>query len=182
MKLSHGYHLFRLAIKTMIMYGFSYVDTLRWRNALAQRIGVNQTNALAWVFAPLLCHSGQTHRFRCCSVAATGAFNEAFNSNSRNGNNVKLKTIHILLTDDFDIVIQVILVTPMVNTYTARPVCWRKWISWQLLWLKTLMLGHGGSSAGSYLADPHPIALCCHYPVSKCCSASIVMTSTVRVN
>ena len=29
---------------------------------------------------------------------------------------------------------------------------------------------------------PHPLALCCHYPVSKCCSASIVMTSTVRVN
>ena len=25
---------------------------------------------------------------------------------------------------------------------------------WQLLWLKTLMVGHGGSSAGSYLADP----------------------------
>ena len=47
------------------------------------------------------------------------------------------------------------------------------------------MLGHGGSSAGSYLADPtSPIslALCCHYPVSKCRSASIVVTSTVRVN
>ena len=47
------------------------------------------------------------------------------------------------------------------------------------------MLGHGGSSAGSYLADPyfpHPLALCCHYPVSKCCSASIVVTGTVRVN
>ena len=28
---------------------------------------------------------------------------------------------------------------------------------------------------------PHPLALCCHYPVSKCCSASIVVTSTVRV-
>ena len=42
----------------------------------------------------------------------------------------------------------------VLNTYTARPVCWREWISWQLLWLKTLMLGHGGSSAGSYLADP----------------------------
>ena len=53
--------------------------------------------------------------------------------------------------------------------------------------LKTLMLGHGGSSAGSYLADPtSPIPSHCavitHYPVSKCCSASIVMTSTVRVN
>ena len=29
---------------------------------------------------------------------------------------------------------------------------------------------------------PHPLALCCHYPVSKCPSASIVATSTVRVN
>ena len=29
---------------------------------------------------------------------------------------------------------------------------------------------------------PHPLALCCHYPVSKFCSASIVVTSTVRVN
>ena len=29
---------------------------------------------------------------------------------------------------------------------------------------------------------PHPLALCCDYPVSKCLSASIVVTSTVRVN
>ena len=46
------------------------------------------------------------------------------------------------------------------------------------------MLGHGGSSAGSYLVDPylpHPLALCCNYPVSKCPSASIVATSTLRV-
>ena len=28
---------------------------------------------------------------------------------------------------------------------------------------------------------PHPLALCCHYPVSKYCSASIVVTSTLRV-
>ena len=28
---------------------------------------------------------------------------------------------------------------------------------------------------------PHPLALCCDYPVSKCLSASIVVTSTVRV-
>ena len=46
------------------------------------------------------------------------------------------------------------------------------------------MLGHGGSSAGSYLAEPyfpHPLALCCHYPVSKRRSASILLTSTLRV-
>ena len=30
-----------------------------------------------------------------------------------------------------------------------------KWVDlWQLLLLKTLMVGHGGSSVGSYLADP----------------------------
>ena len=29
---------------------------------------------------------------------------------------------------------------------------------------------------------PPSLALCCHYPVSKYCSASIVVTSTVRVN
>ena len=28
---------------------------------------------------------------------------------------------------------------------------------------------------------PPSLALCCHYPVSKCCSASIVVASTVRV-
>ena len=28
---------------------------------------------------------------------------------------------------------------------------------------------------------PHPLVLCCHYPVSRCCSASIVVTGTVRV-
>ena len=29
------------------------------------------------------------------------------------------------------------------------------WVDlWQLLQLKTLMVGYGGSSAGSYLADP----------------------------
>ena len=29
---------------------------------------------------------------------------------------------------------------------------------------------------------PHPLALCCDYPVSKCRSASIAVTGTVRVN
>ena len=52
------------------------------------------------------------------------------------------------------------------------------------------MLGHGGSGAGSSMEVvgiprrpyfPHPLALCCDYPVSKCLSASIVVTSTVRV-
>ena len=40
--------------------------------------------------------------------------------------------------------------------------------------LKTLMVGHGGSSAGSYLADPTS-------PIPSHC-ASIVAISTLRVN
>ena len=47
------------------------------------------------------------------------------------------------------------------------------------------MAGHGGSSAGSYLADPtshSPLPLCCNYPVSKCPSVLIVVTSTLRVH
>ena len=47
------------------------------------------------------------------------------------------------------------------------------------------MLAHGGSSAGSYLADhTSPIPSHCaghRYPVSKCRSASIAVTGTVRV-
>ena len=31
---------------------------------------------------------------------------------------------------------------------------WSGWISWQFLQLKPLVVGHGGSSAGSYLANP----------------------------
>ena len=41
-----------------------------------------------------------------------------------------------------------------INTYTAKPVCWNEWISDSYCSLKPLMLRHGGSSAGSYLADP----------------------------
>ena len=46
------------------------------------------------------------------------------------------------------------------------------------------MLGHGEvvPARTSPTLLPHPLALCCHYPVSKCCSASIVVTITVRVN
>ena len=47
------------------------------------------------------------------------------------------------------------------------------------------MLGHGGSSAGSYLADPtSPIPSHCAVIIlfQRCRSASIVVTSTVRVN
>ena len=45
------------------------------------------------------------------------------------------------------------------------------------------MLGHGGSSVGSYLADstsPIP-SHCAVITVSECLSASIVVTSTARV-
>ena len=46
------------------------------------------------------------------------------------------------------------------------------------------MVGHGRSSAGSYLEKryiPHPLPLCCNYPVLTYPSASIVVTSTLRV-
>ena len=46
------------------------------------------------------------------------------------------------------------------------------------------MVGHGGSSAGSYLADPtSPIPSHCAVIIlfKKCPSASIVVTSTLRV-
>ena len=46
------------------------------------------------------------------------------------------------------------------------------------------MVGHGGSSAGSYLADPtFPIPSHCAVIIlfEKCPSASIVATSTLRV-
>ena len=42
----------------------------------------------------------------------------------------------------------------IINTYTAKPGCWNGWISDSYCSLKPLMLGHGGSSPGSYLADP----------------------------
>ena len=45
--------------------------------------------ALGRVFVSRLYHSGQTHRFRRCSVAAAGAFKYP-KTNSRNGNKVKL--------------------------------------------------------------------------------------------
>ena len=64
-----------------------------------------------------------------------------------------------------------------------------EWVDpWQLQYLKTLMHGHGGSSsssAGSYLADPtSPIPSHCTVIIllKKCPSASIVVTSTLRVN
>ena len=46
------------------------------------------------------------------------------------------------------------------------------------------MLGHGGSSAGSYLADPtSPIPLhCAAIILFQCRSASIAVTGTLRVN
>ena len=49
--------------------------------------------------------------------------------------------------------------------------------------IKTLMLGHGGKQCRLVPRRPyfpHPLALCCDYPVSKCLSASIVVTGTVK--
>ena len=47
--------------------------------------------------------------------------------------------------------------------------------------LKPLCSGMGEVVLARRPYFPHPLTLCCHYPVSKCCSASIVVTSTVRV-
>ena len=50
--------------------------------------------------------------------------------------------------------------------------------------LKPLCLGLGEvvPARTSLTLLPHPLALCCHYPVSKCRSASIAVTGTIRVN
>ena len=70
-----------------------------------------------------------------------------------------------------------------LSTYTARPVCWSAWISDSYCSLKSLCSGMGEvvPARTSPTLLPHPLALCCHYPVSKCYSASIVVTGTVRV-
>ena len=51
----------------------------------AYHVGMNQTSALGHIFTSRLCHSGQTHRFRYCSVPAIGAL-EYPKTNSRNSN------------------------------------------------------------------------------------------------
>ena len=51
----------------------------------AQHVRVYQSNTLRYVFAPHLCHTGQTHRFRRSSTPAAGAL-EYPKKNSRNGN------------------------------------------------------------------------------------------------
>ena len=71
----------------------------------------------------------------------------------------------------------------MFNTYTAKPVCWNGWISDSYCSLKPLCSGMGEVVRLVPLRPnfPHPLALYCHYPVSKCRSASIVVTGTLRV-
>ena len=47
---------------------------------------------------------------------------------------------------------------------------WSGWISNSYCGLKPNIVGYGGSSAGSYLCRPyipHPLPLCCNYPVYK---------------
>ena len=67
-----------------------------------------------------------------------------------------------------------------VNPRTAGVI---GWISDSYCSIKPLCSGMGEvlPARTSPTLLPHPLALCCHYPVSKCCSASIVVTSTVRV-
>ena len=54
------------------------------------------------------------------------------------------------------------------------------WISDSYCSIKPLCSGMGEvvPARTSPTLLPHPLALCCHYPVSKCPSASIVVTST----
>ena len=70
-----------------------------------------------------------------------------------------------------------------INTYTARSGCWSGWISDSYCCIKPLCSGMGEvvPAHTSPTLLPHPLALCCNYPVSKCFSASIIVTSTVRV-
>ena len=62
--------------------------------------------------------------------------------------------------------------------------CWSGWISDSYCSIKPLCSGMGEvvPARTSLTLLPHPLALCCDYPVSKCLSASIVVTGTVRVN
>ena len=46
------------------------------------------------MFVTRLCHSGQTHRPRCCSVTDMGAFEYPM-KNSRNGNKEELQSAHM---------------------------------------------------------------------------------------
>ena len=54
------------------------------------------TSLTLYCVAPRLCHSGQTHRFRRCSLAAVGAL-EYPRKNSRNGNKEELYLLYFTL-------------------------------------------------------------------------------------
>ena len=57
------------------------------------------------------------------------------------------------------------------------------WISDSYCSIKPLWSGMGEvvPARTSPTLHPHPLPLCCNYPVEKCHSASIVATSTLRV-
>ena len=76
-----------------------------------------------FVFVSRLCHSGQTHRFRHCSVAAVGAF-EYPKTNSRNSNKEELYfTLFYLSSFDSPIAVSlahVCTVKPVVKTTCVK--------------------------------------------------------------
>ena len=71
----------------------------------------------------------------------------------------------------------------MDNTYTARPVCWSGWISDSYCSLKPLCSGMGevvAARTSPTLLPPSPHTVLSLSCFSKCHSASIVVTGTVR--
>ena len=168
-----------------------------------------QSDALSHVFVSRLCHSWQTHRFSCCSVAAVGAF-EYPKTNSKKGNKVKLLLrgkkwsvmtqsqrhgfepwlgqtgahrpsalvifkpgvlVAVLIkTSQWD---EIVCRDPVVNTYTARPVCWSGWISDSYCSLKPLCSGMGEvvpARTSPTLLPPSPrtVLLLSCFKVSQC--------------
>ena len=114
-----------------------------------------QTNALGRVFvlASRLCHRGQTHRFRCCSVAAVGAF-ECPKTNYRDGNKENF-TFFTLWPPDYDNTFH----TPEMPVLTTWPsgTCFLYYQTW---WWISCSLWHNSyvkQTTGTTFLSPPPL-------------------------